>query len=42
MLTPTLPSSTSRYSPKVSQFHGTPSSSAATDMPSTLAIISRV
>ena len=35
-------SSRSRYSANVSQFHGTPSSRAATDMPSTEAMNSRV
>ena len=41
-LTPMSPSSRSRYSAKVDQFHGTPCSSAASGMPSTLAIIRRV
>ena len=39
--TPTLPSSLLRYSAKVSQFQGTPCSSAANGMPSTCAIIRR-
>ena len=39
--TPRLPSSRSRYSPKVFQFHGTPDSRAARGIPSTLAIIRR-
>ena len=41
-LTPSRPSSASRYSPKVDQFHGTPFSRAARGIPSTLAIIWRM
>lgn len=41
-LTAIRPSSASRYSPKEFQLHGAPSSSATSDMPSTLDIIRRV
>ena len=40
-LRPTRPSSTSRYSAKLSHFQSTPVSSAASGMPSTLAIMRR-
>ncbi len=41
-LTPRLPSSRARYSPKVVQSQSMPSSRATSGMPSTLAIIRRM
>ena len=41
-LTPSRPSSASRYSAKLDQLQGTPFSRAASGMPSTLAIICRM